>query len=78
MNMAANGHTILNGDCKKIDSDGHLVGKKIRKKKYAGCTGSSLNGSVELIPQFEDFGPRLIRIRMNDQIRALQTTLRDP
>ena len=45
--------------------------------KLLECNGCSLNGSVELIPQFEDFGPRLIRIRINDQVRELQTTLRD-
>ena len=49
----------------------------VHQKLINECNGSSLNGSVELIPQYEDLGPRLIRIRMNDQIRELQTALRD-
>ena len=76
--MAVNGYISENNICSKIEEDKHLISKKVRRKLYAGCEDCSLNGSVELIPQFEDFGPRLIRIRMNDQIRELQTILRDP
>ncbi|CAB3982369.1 uracil phosphoribosyltransferase homolog [Paramuricea clavata] len=76
--MAVNGHNLENNTCSNIEEDEELVLNKVRKKLYAGCQDCPLNGSVELIPQFEDFGPRLIRIRMNDQIRELQTVLRDP
>jgi hypothetical protein len=76
--MAVNGFTLDNNTCSNFDEDEQLLTKKVRRKLYAGCQDCSLNGSVELIPQFEDFGPRLIRIRMNDQIRELQTILRDP
>ncbi|XP_028413809.1 uracil phosphoribosyltransferase homolog [Dendronephthya gigantea] len=76
--MAVNGYISENNTCSKIEEDKHLISKKVCWKLYAGCQDCSLNGSVELIPQFEDFGPRLIRIRMNDQIRELQTILRDP
>ena len=76
--MAVNGYNLENDTCSNSEEDEQLELKKVRRKLYAGCQDCSLNGSVELIPQFEDFGPRLIRIRMNDQIRELQTILRDP
>jgi hypothetical protein len=76
--MAVNGHNLENNTCSNIEEDEELISNKVRKKLYAGCQDCPLNGSVELIPQFEDFGPRLIRIRMNNQIRELQTVLRDP
>ena len=76
--MAVNGYRLENNTCMDLEEDELVLSKNVRRKLYAGCQDCSLNGSVELIPQFEDFGPRLIRIRMNDQIRELQTILRDP